>query len=172
MPTQTSITSIILLTGLFACSGPSDTVSSKGYGGVRIGSTVSDATTESGMELSSVTPIPENELECFYVYPHGDLGPVSFMVVDGRIARVDIDGPKIVTVAGVGVGNTEEEVLKAYPDQVDVSTHPYAGPGGKGHNLTVNYDGGFGVVFETDGETVERYRAGSEPAISWIEGCS
>ena len=172
MPTLLFITSIFLLTGLFACSGPSDTVSPKGYGGVRIGSTVSDASTEAGMEVSAAIPIPEDESGCFYVYPHGDLGPVSFMVVDGRIVRVDVDGPDIMTVAGVGVGNTEAEVINAYPDQVDVSTHPYAGPGGKGHNLTVKSDGGFGIVFETDGEIVERYRAGSEPAISWIEGCS
>lgn len=92
------------------------------------------------------------------------------MVVDNRVVRVDIDGPDIFTTEGIGIGSPESEALAAYPDQVIVTPHPYTGP--QGHYLTVEFENNLAIIFETNGTIVQSYRAGSNPAIRWIEGCS
>jgi hypothetical protein len=170
MPTRILITLFLFLATGPASPAAPDQVSAHGYGGIRIGMSVSDASKASGMELLPLGEILEDELGCFYVAPGGKPGSVFFMVVDDLIVRVDIDDSKILTVTGVGIGSTESEVLDAYPDRVAVTPHPYTGP--KGHYLTIEFEDGFAIIFETDGSKVERYRAGIDSSISWIEGCS
>ena len=93
------------------------------------------------------------------------------MVVEGRVARVDVRSGTTMTSEGARVGSTEREVQDLYLGLVDVQPHKYtagrylivtpAGPSGADYRL----------VFETDGERVERYRAGALPAVEWVEGC-
>ena len=134
-----------------------------------MGMTPEEASVAYGSSLKPPIPPDEDERSCYYLFPNGAIGPVSFMVVDGRIARVDVDesGPK--TSADVGVGSSESDVKKAYPGQVKVSPHPYTAP--EGHYLKVEPRDGFAILFETDGTSVTSYRAGRVPAVDYIEGC-
>ena len=91
------------------------------------------------------------------------------MIVDERVARVDIAEAGPLTVAGVGVGSPESEVKRAYRDRVEVSPHKYTAP--EGHYLTIA-QGDLAIVFETDGTRVTRYRAGRLPEVAWVERCS
>src|SRR5262245_56108349 len=121
-----------------------------------------------GSPLGPAVPIDRDERSCYYVFPGGTAGPVSFMIVDERVARVDIEAPGPVTAAGVGVGSPESDVLRAYGDRVEASPHKYAAPG---HYLTVA-NGDSAIVFETDGTRVTRFRAGRLPEVAWVERCS
>ncbi|MCJ7555637.1 MAG: hypothetical protein MUP90_01840 [Gammaproteobacteria bacterium] len=151
---------------LVGCAG-SKQVSPYGYLGVEVGMSVSEANEKSALNLSAGHNLNEDDLNCHFVSPSGAASPYGFMVVEGRITRVDIWQGGIYTATGLGVGSSESEVLKAYPNQVEVSPHRYT----DGHYLTVSIADGYAIIFETDGSEVERYRAGSYPSIAWIEGC-
>jgi hypothetical protein len=106
---------------------------------------------------------------CYYLKPIG-LSNVSFMVVNGRIARVDVFGGGVATTEGVRVGDRELRVRSVYAGRVEVKPHAYT----NGRYLIVRPDGPqsrHGIVFETDGYVVTQYRAGSFPAVLAIEGC-
>lgn len=152
-----------------ATTGTRNRVSAEGFSGVRVGMTVEEASKACGSRLSPVVPIADDERSCYYVFPRGAVGPVSFMIVDERVARVDIDDPGPVTEADVGVGSPESEVLSAYAGRITVSPHKYTGP--EGHYLTVE-QGDFVLIFETDGTQVTSYRAGKLPEVAWVERCS
>lgn len=161
---------LVIFSTLVWASTPEDRLSPSGFASVEIGMSVGDASTASGMDLLPLRALAEDELGCYYVTPGGTPDSIFFMVVKAQIVRIDIDGPDILTVEGVGIGSTEAEVLVAYPDQVITTSHPYTGP--EGHYLTVEYENDLAIIFETDGEKVTGYRAGRDPAIRWIEGCS
>ncbi len=122
---------------------------------------------------------------CYYLQAEGELKGVSFMVTkdDAKsrvkyitsdvIARVDIDNPKVTTVSGAKVGDTEAKIKSLYPGQIEVTPHTYVK---NGHYLTFiprdKPDQNYRVIFETDGQRVTRYRAGKLPEVGYIEGCS
>lgn len=153
----------------FACAPSRDRVSVDGHRGVRIGMTVDEASVAYGATLSPAVQAGPTEA-CFFVFPEGRVDAVSFMIVDGKVARVDIAQPDVLTLTGVGVGSTEAEVMQAYDGKAVLTPHKYTGP--EGHYLTVEPDAGKAIVFETDGMRVLRYRAGAKPQVLWVEGCS
>lgn len=163
---------VLAVTLAMACVTPGDPlnqVSADGFHGVRVGMTVEQAAMAYGSPLESVVAIGDDERSCYYALPRGAVEPVSFMIVDERVARVDIDRPGPVTAAGVGVGSLESEVQLAYGDRIELSPHKYAGP--EGHYLTLQ-QGDFAIIFETDGTRVTIYRAGKLPEVGWVERCS
>jgi hypothetical protein len=143
-------------------------VSIDGYRSVRMGMTAEEASAAYGESLAPAGPI-ETGAACFEIFPGGARGELSFMLVDGRVARVDVTGPGPRTSTGVGVGSTEAEVQAAYPGGVAVSPHKYTGP--EGHYLTIEPRSGAALIFETDGGRVTRYRAGNLPPVAYVEGC-
>ncbi|MGQ0615518.1 MAG: hypothetical protein ACT4PW_00755 [Acidimicrobiia bacterium] len=155
----------------------SSAVTINGIGPVREGMTVADATKAAGVELVAVVGADPTNTVCTYVRPAPGSGlenDLAFMVSEGTIARVDVTGSRVATVSGIKVGSTEAQVLSTYPEQIAVTPHPYTGPAG--HYLTFvpqdPVDGGYRVVFETDGQKVTEYHAGRLPEVEYIEGCS
>jgi hypothetical protein len=111
--------------------------------------------------------------ECQYAEAAG-LPRVGFMVINGRIARVDVGHRGgVKTVSGVGTGDTEETIKRTYPGRIRVEGHPYVPTG---HYLIyAPADPGLAhlsMIFETDGQVVTTFRAGMKGAVSQIEGCS
>ena len=98
----------------------------------------------------------------------------ALMVIHDRVERLDIDTTGILTRSGIGVRATEQDVEQAYPGQIRAQPHPSTGP--EGHYLIFvprdAQDSVFGIIFETDCKQVTQYRAGREPAVGYIEGCS
>jgi hypothetical protein len=95
------------------------------------------------------------------------------MIADGRVARLKVDtGSTLQTSKGIHAGDTEASVLSAYQGRVDVEPHKYT----SGHYLVVrpeqSADSTFRLIFETNGERVTTYRAGTLPEVRWIEGCA
>jgi hypothetical protein len=99
---------------------------------------------------------------------------ISVMFLDGRVARIEVDGGNTTTLSGVGIGDSEEDVFAAYPGRIRSEPHPYESPSGW-HYLVYTpkdaADSGYSLIFETDGQHVLSFRAGLQEAVSAIEGC-
>jgi hypothetical protein len=174
-------TALILLTGiiLLACgktqdgakvdSPPAWEVTIRGYGPIEAGMTQQQAAA-SGRALEKA---PAEFPECNYVGFAGDSSRgVQFMLTYDTIVRVDVNDSTVKTSHGVGIGDTESKVEEAYLGRVRIEPHKYE----DGHYLVVSgataTDSSFGLVFETDGKNVTRYRAGRLPEVQFVEGCS
>ncbi|HEU4559596.1 MAG TPA: hypothetical protein VFS20_17220 [Longimicrobium sp.] len=138
-----------------------------GIGPLRVGMTVDEANRAVGGGLDRTSGLEE----CDYVRPKTGPAGVSLMVVDGRIARVDVDSTSVATAAGVRLGDTESRAREAYPG-ARVEPHKYvdghyviAIPGAPADTL-------HRIVFETDGKAVTRMRGGVYPPVEYVEGCS
>lgn len=140
-------------------------VSEVGVGSAEIGMTVPEA----GQYLGASLAPADSSDSCHYVKPENGPGGISFMIIDGRIARIDVDDQSIPTSVGARVGDSEDRIKMLYMNQVEVTPHKYTG----GHYLTVvPANGSSRIIFETDGSKVTRYRAGRMPEVEWVEGCS
>jgi hypothetical protein len=140
-----------------------------GIGQVHAGMPVAEAGTALGTPLTLLG----DSKECDYAKP-ANASPDSllFMVVNGRVARVDVHGTAVVTVEGARIGDSESRIDSLYPGRVTVQPHHYS----DGHYLVVRSsiasDTTHRIVFETDGKVVTQFRSGRMPEVGWVEGCS
>jgi hypothetical protein len=146
------------------------TISVRGYGPVHAGMTLAEAATAGGLPLGEGMLGTE---DCDYVYFAGDsTGDLHFMVINGQIARVDVQDSTVTTGEGARIGDTEDRVKQLYPGRVTVEPHKYT----DGHYLVVApeeaADSSFRIIFETDSGRVTTYRAGRLPEVALVEGCS
>lgn len=113
-------------------------------------------------------PKARDEQRCFIVtsthHPH-----VSFMIEDGKVTRIEIDGRGVPTDRGIQVGDSEKQVLKAYGAAAKVEPHAYTSEEG-GHYLTVR-SAALGLRFETLKGKVDSFYAGRFTSVQYIEGC-
>lgn len=163
----------ILLALTAACSPssspPTATVSGDGFAGVRFGMSVVDAEKALGVRLKM---LGEPEGDCAYAEPVGAHPGLGFMVIGNVIARLDVgDTSTIATDVGAKIGDTEKRVLDLYKGRTRVEPHHYTGPEGH-YVLVLDKAGKAQIVFETDGAKVVSYRAGRQPEVEWVEGCS
>ena len=138
----------------------------RGVGPVRIGMSLAEASAAAGTPIVAKPGLRN----CAFADPQGGPRGLSFMVIDGRIARIDVGGT-LATAAGVGVGDTEEQVQAAYGRQLEVTERLYI----SGHYLMLiatGADRGYGAVFSTDGVRVTSYTSGRWPEVGAPEGCS
>jgi len=153
---------------------PHDTVSDialseDGLGQIQIGMNLDDAV---GMGLLNENPTMNPR--CDFVFPAVGAGipdGVSVMIVQGKVARIDVDTGAVTTDDGAKIGDSEDRVKSIYGDDVQVEPHKY-NPGW--HYMTVMGDSasaGKAIVFETDGKRVTMFRAGRLPEVKWVEGC-
>ncbi len=150
-------------------------VAINGIGSIRVGMTVAQASKAAGTKLISIKDYAM-ELGCYYVQPQSAPKELGLMVVDGRIARVDIyEKSSITTLSGAKIGDPESRIKALYPGQIKVSPHKYTGNTG-GHYLTFvpkdESDRNFRLIFETDGKRVTSFRSGKLPEVEYVEGCS
>lgn len=96
---------------------------------------------------------------------------LTFLIVDDKLARVDVGSAAYTTDRGIRIGDTEDKVKSAYGANVIVQPHKYT----SGRYLIVNNpaDTMIALVFETDSTSnITRYRLGTKPVVHWVEGCS
>ena len=111
---------------------------------------------------------------CFHIsFEHPLLKNVGFMITNKHISRIEIDGESIKTLSGIGIGDSEEKVKKAYKDKITIEPHQYEE---KGHYLIYKpkdkADQKYNLLFETDGKKVIRFRSGYAEEVYLCEGCS
>jgi hypothetical protein len=97
---------------------------------------------------------------------------LGFMMIDNRLARIDVFRGPWKTVSGAGIGTTEEELKTLYAGLYTFEKHQYEDPG---RYYTIRSKDPlykpYAVVFETDGKKVTTFRAGLATAVALIEGC-
>jgi len=144
-------------------------VSSNGIGPIKVGMRLSELKTDLKLSYSIEWAQDSDQKTCFYANLRGQSG-IGLMILNGRVARVDIDNRDTRTDEGIHNGDSEAHALSVYGKRMKVTPHAYTGP--EGHYLTVRApDGKYGIRFETDKGKIVRYYAGLVDAISYIEGC-
>lgn len=144
-------------------------VTEHGIGGLRVGMTFAEARAVfPGLKI----PGGADKIGCDYAGSNGLPPGIGLMVGEGTIKRVEVRRGEFATTAGARIGDSEERIKSLYPGRVTVTPHEYT----DGHYLTVapssRADSAYRIVFETDGSSVVRYRAGILPHVGYVEGCS
>lgn len=147
-----------------------------GIGPVTVGMTLDEASAAAGMPL----PIVPNSDRvgtggCAYARPEGGPTGLSFMVLNGQIARIDVGGNSAIrTLSGSVQEAPEAEVQATYPGRISAQPNPYSGHRG-GRDLLYQPDDGsrhLGLLFRTDGGRVGSFRSGLHGAVMAPEGCA
>ena len=137
-----------------------------GVGPVRIGMTL--AQLNKALDEKFETPAAKDQADCFYVTTSKP-AKLLFMMLEGRVARIDVREPGIKTASGIQVGDSEAQARKVYGARLKVEPQKYVE---HGHYLTVNSsDGRRGIRFEAAGGKITSYYAGRDQAILLVEGC-
>jgi len=136
-----------------------------GVGPVKIGMTLAQL---NAVLHEKLMKDPQDDQACFYVNPKGH-PHVSFMIENGKVARIDVQNPGISTSSGIRVGDSEARAKQAYGAKLKIDPHKYIDDG---HYLTVrSSDGHFGIRFETEKGKITTFYAGAHEAIQYVEGC-
>ena len=136
-----------------------------GAGPVKIGMTLAQLSAALHQELA---PDEKDQQGCFYINSRSHEN-VSFMIIDGHVARIEVGAPGIKTSTGVQVGDQEAQVRKIYGSRMEATAHTYIDGG---HYLTVrSTNGRYGIRFETDKGKIVNFYAGKYDAIQYVEGC-
>lgn len=141
-----------------------------GLGQIQIGMDLDDA-----VNMGLLNENPEMKPQCDFVFPAVGAGipdGVSVMVVNGKVARIDVDTGSVTTEDGAKIGDSEAKLQSIYDGDLKVEPHKYIDGG---HYMTVMGDSasaGKAIVFETDGKNVTAFRAGRLPEVKWVDGCS
>ena len=147
-----------------------------GYGPFVIGEKVdlSDPEIAASLAASLAESGPLNP-ECHYVRIAQPQGELLLMLIDGELARIDVDGrgadgpvkgPTLPN--GLGVGSPVADIEAAYGDRLTSQPNKY----GVGTDYRADLTRARGVVFETEEGVVTAYRVGRTEEVSWVEGCS
>jgi len=139
--------------------------------------TVDEASRAAGVRLVNSSSDRYDNYLCSYFNPQGNLKGVSFMVSQGRIARVDIRDGQVTTIKGAKIGDTEDRIFSLYPSQIKATPHHYVGsPPQNGKYLTFvpkdAADKNYRIIFETSKNRVTSFRSGQLPQVEYIEGCA
>jgi hypothetical protein len=93
------------------------------------------------------------------------------MILNGRVARTDVNNNTTQTAEGIRNGNSEDSAIRAYGKRLMIEPHHYMPE--NGHYLTVySANKKYGIRFETEDGKITSYYAGTTEAIGYIEGCS
>jgi hypothetical protein len=143
-------------------------ITTAGYGPVKIGMSVDEASEALGAQLVSDGPV--DNPECHYMRPEPAVEGLWFMISNGRVVRVEVTAPGVVTKSGLGIEDSEDHVKELLPS-VEVTPHKYVAP--DGNYLTVwARDRKAAVRFETLQGKVTSFYAGQMPQVEYVEGCS
>jgi len=109
---------------------------------------------------------------CYELVPA--LKGLSFMMLDSRLARIDVTEGSRLTAANAGIGMPEAEIRRIYP-RVRVEPHHYLEPGQGYHFVVVPSDPKlkrYDLLFETFEGKVTSLRPGLSDAVALAEGCA
>ena len=141
------------------------TLSMQGYGEIQFGEKLSQL--PQALRDSMKQPIAPEERECAYVafarYPN-----ILFMVENDVITRADLR-QSLPNSLNVTFNMSSAEVLKRHPSAV-ITEHKYDETG---HYLTVSApDRRTAFVLEESKGRITAIRAGLNPSVNYVEGCS
>ena len=158
---------IFLLVTSLSLGSESWIIREEGTGPVKIGMTVNQLRKVLQQQVGP-SDAPSGDDSCFYLQPKGH-PHISFMIIDNRLVRIDVDHAGIVTSTRIQIGDSEARALKMYAGRIEVSPHKYID---NGHYLTAkSADGKYGIRFETENGKITSFYSGTYEAIQYVEGC-
>lgn len=94
------------------------------------------------------------------------------MILEGRVARVDVVKTNTVTSTAEGIhnGDSEARAIQVYGARLKILPHAYDPKNGR-YLTVLSADRKYGIRFEVLDSKISRYYAGTVKAISFIEGC-
>lgn len=142
----------------------------RGFGPVRVGMTVDEASAALGRRLTPVISPPDED--CAMYAPASGFDGIAFLVARGVVARTDVTAGPTRTPEGLALGQTEAEAQRRYGDRLATGDHDYL-VGGRYLTLIPEAPGdeGYRLVAETDGRRVTALRAGRLPEVEYSDGC-
>lgn len=139
-----------------------------GIGPIRVGMNLSEL--NRALHTSFKKPTDPDEQACTYVEVPRQSG-IEVMILDGRVARVDIDNTSTRTAEGIHNGDSEARAVQVYGKRLKIEPNHYDPE--NGHYLTLRSPNRkYGIRFESDDGKITRYYAGTANAIAFVEGCS
>lgn len=149
---------------------PRSKIAINGFGSVDIGMTVKQASQAAGVDLVPTDSNPNPDCRYYKMDQNPEELGVSFLVSNGRIARIDIEDSRLQTVSGARVGDTEKRVQSIYKGQLEVNPAQH-----NGNYLTFvpqsQRDKNLRLHFITDGTKVTQIYIGKLPEVNYEEGC-
>lgn len=149
----------------------SSPVSTQGIDGIKIGMTISQASQSARTKL--IIMEQNRRTSCSYYKLAGEISGVNFMVTNRIISRIDITNPRITTLSGAKIGDSEDRIRSLYGSQLQTKRHKYLD---RGHYLIFvprdRQDRRNRILFETNGIKVVNWRVGRIKEVGWTEGCS
>lgn len=154
-------------TGVLASEQSRWIVSLAGIGPIQFGMTLAEA----GRALHDSTLASRGRESCTFVHPNAMPTGAALMVSNGIVVRVDVDSAGVITDTGLGIGDSEVAVLVRNTGRSTVESNKYRGP--LAHDLVVTSpnDPAHLMIFETDGRSIQTYRAGTRAAVRLVERC-
>lgn len=141
------------------------TVRPDGIGPVHVGMSLSELNNTLHTSFSKPS---DPDQSCSYVKVPKHAG-IRLMILEGHVARVDVDNATTRTTEGIRNGDSEAHAQQVYNETLAVMPHKYEPTG---RYLTERTpDGKYGIRFETKDGKIVRYYAGEASAIELVEGC-
>jgi hypothetical protein len=109
--------------------------------------------------------------EACWVMPFkGGKSDFSLMIIDGKVARVEIKGESTLkTLSGAQVGMTDAALQSLYGPKLESQPHKYDENGRV--FVLKSSDGKHGLRFETSAGKVTVMHAGPWEHLNYVEGC-
>lgn len=148
-----------------------------GYGPIRIGMSLGEASKALG---SPLTPPSAEELarmeaeglsaDCYEIVVPAFPG-LALMFESGRIMRVSVfENSLVKTERGIGIGSSEADVVRAYPQGLRVELNKHSM--GNAKDLTFwTEPGKRGIRFQTAEDGIVRWMHAGSKSIEYYEGC-
>lgn len=151
-----------------SASGSSAFLTPEGIGAVRIGMTPKQVL---AIWKTRWKYGPPNSPTCSNVVPASMPG-MTMLFENGRLGRISIQkGSFLATAAGIHIGSSDREVLRAYGANVQVANADYEPPPAKVFTVWKKPNA-LGIKFVTNSShVVSEIRVGNH-TIDFIEGCS
>lgn len=142
-------------------------LSTQGYGPIRPGMTQAEAERlmEAPLHTQDNRPL---DVECDYLYPVNGHKGISFMVVNGRISRVNVTTKDVATRSGARVGDPAAKLQSLFGASLEIEPHKYDNTGKYFYIWETGKKRG--VKFEVIGGRVKSIYAGDD-SIDLVEGC-
>lgn len=176
-------TLLSLLSASAVCAEPAASVpkyltyslSSSGYGPVKIGMSVKKASAALGVKLSSGKNKSKPGFskakykKCHFVTPKArDVG-LAFMVEKGVITRVDVTKGNIKTFSGLKIGSKASYVKAKYGKSLRIEPHKSGSDDDKYYSVRVSSKND--MLFEVIQGKVATFRGGLATSVARVEGC-
>ena len=143
-------------------------MATNGIGPVLTGMSLKEAEKQSGLRFKTTAA---GNGSCRHVAPIGGVKDVSFMINEGSIAVAYAMSPRIKTLRGIAIGDSEVKVRSVYVGQLE------RGESLSGRTKVLQFvpkeeeDKNYRIVFSFVNGKLQSFRSGRLPEVLWLEGC-